>query len=369
MAYAWPFLSIGRPDFWVAHKSMIKKIGLLALTQNTLLSIALRDPSVDDAGISILDAIVDAGLLWDLVRRLKPDVLILDVEFHGVNAQLFVEKLMRVHPLPVLLFTRKDFAELNRSLIEAGAVECFFADYLHTDLGIKELVTKLQQISKLEFKRPTITTISQPALSADVVLPLKRNSHYIKTQPLIIVGASTGGTEAIKDFLMGLPRDAPAVLIAQHMPEMFTKSFAQRLDSLAKMSVKEAEGGEPILAGCAYIAPGHSHLLLRPSTSGYCVELSQAPPVNRHRPSVDVLFRSAANEAGANAVGVILTGMGKDGAAGLLEMKQSGARTIAQDEDSCVVFGMPKEAIAMGGADEILPLGQIANKVMQWVRG
>lgn len=348
---------------------MIKKIGLLALTQNALLGIALRDQRVDDSGISVLDAMVDASMLWDLVRRLKPDVLLLDVEFQGVNTQLFVEKLMRVHPLPVLLFTRKEFAELNRRLLDAGAVECFFADYLHAGFGVKELLDKLLQISKLEFKRPSITTISLPALSADVVLPLKRNSHYIKTQPLIIVGASTGGTEAIKDFLMGLPADAPAILIAQHMPEMFTKSFAQRLDSLARISVKEAEDGEPVLPGCAYIAPGHSHLLLKPSAGSYCVELSQGPPVNRHRPSVDVLFRSAANEAGANAVGVILTGMGKDGAAGLLEMKQSGARTIAQNEESCVVFGMPKEAIALGGADETLPLGQIANKVMQWVRG
>lgn len=347
---------------------MTKKIGLLALTQNRLLDLALRDQRVDEAGFVLLETNGNSSMIWDLVRRLKPDVLLLDIEFQGVNAQLFVEKLMRVHPLPVLLFTKKDLAESNRSLLEAGAVDCFFSEHLHTGFGVKELLDKFQLISKLEFKRPLITSISQPALSADVVLPLKRNTHFAKTQPLIIVGASTGGTEAIKDFLMGLPADAPAVLIAQHMPEMFTKSFAQRLDSLAKVSVKEAEDGEQVLPGCAYIAPGHSHLLLKPSAGGYSVELSQAPPVNRHRPSVDVLFRSAANQAGNNAVGVILTGMGKDGALGLLEMKQSGARTIAQNEESCVVFGMPKEAIALGGADETLPLNQIANKVMQWVR-
>lgn len=347
---------------------MTKKIGLLALTQNRLLDLALRDQRVDEAGFVLLETNGNSSMIWDLVRRLKPDVLLLDIEFQGVNAQLFVEKLMRVHPLPVLLFTKKDLAESNRSLLEAGAVDCFFSEHLHTGFGVKELLDKLQLISKLEFKRPLITSISQPALSADVVLPLKRNTHFAKTQPLIIVGASTGGTEAIKDFLMGLPADAPAVLIAQHMPEMFTKSFAQRLDSLAKVSVKEAEDGEQVLPGYAYIAPGHSHLLLKPSAGGYSVELSQAPPVNRHRPSVDVLFRSAANQAGNNAVGVILTGMGKDGALGLLEMKQSGARTIAQNEESCVVFGMPKEAIALGGADETLPLNQIANKVMQWVR-
>jgi two-component system chemotaxis response regulator CheB len=164
-----------------------------------------------------------------------------------------------------------------------------------------------------------------------------------------------------------MPPDAPAILIAQHMPEMFTKSFANRLDSLCRITVKEAEHGERVLPGHAYIAPGHSHLVLGVSGANYVCQLSQAPPVNRHRPSVDVLFRSAANVAGRNAVGVILTGMGKDGAAGMLEMRQAGAYNFAQDEASCVVFGMPKEAIAQGGANEVVPLKDMTQKVLAWL--
>ena len=347
---------------------MIKKISLLVLTQNALVVAALRDPRFEEAGVALLDEATDPTVIWDSVRKSKPDVIALDAEFQGLNLIAFVEKLMRIHPLPVLLLTRRDASEMSQKFSVAGVADRFFLDSLHLASGIKELLDKVVAISKLEFKRPNLTTISQPALSADVVLPLKRCVNGTKTQPLIIVGASTGGTEAIKDFLIGLPVDAPAVLIAQHMPEMFTKSFSQRLDSLAKISVKEAEDGEPVVPGWAYVAPGHSHLLLKQLGGAYFLELSQALPVNRHRPSVDVLFRSAANQAGSNAIGVILTGMGKDGALGLLEMKQAGARTIAQNAETCVVFGMPKEAIALGGADEVLPLNQIASKVMQWAK-
>lgn len=210
-------------------------------------------------------------------------------------------------------------------------------------------------------QRPALAI--QPALGADAVLPAlaKRDAS---TEKLIIIGASTGGTEAIKDVLTQLPADSPGVLITQHMPETFTRSFAARLDGLSRLSVKEAAHGERVLPGHAYVAPGHSHLLLKRSGANYVTELSQAPPVNRHRPSVDVLFRSAANCAGRNALGVILTGMGRDGAAGMLEMKQAGAWTIAQDEASCVVFGMPKEAIAAGGVDEVLPLSEIPRRLM-----
>jgi two-component system chemotaxis response regulator CheB len=183
------------------------------------------------------------------------------------------------------------------------------------------------------------------------------------TEKLIIIGASTGGTEAIKHILMQLPRDAPAVLIAQHMPEGFTRSFAARLDTLCKIAVSEATHGERVLPGHAYIAPGHSHLLLGRSGANYVNHLSQSAPVNKHRPSVDVLFSSAAAVAGRNAIGVILTGMGKDGAAGMLAMQQAGAHTIAQDESTCIVFGMPREAIAAGGVDEVVPLDRIAAKV------
>lgn len=186
------------------------------------------------------------------------------------------------------------------------------------------------------------------------------------SEKILVIGASTGGTEALREVLSQLPAHAPAVVIAQHMPEGFTKSFASRLDGLCQIRVKEAEQGDKILPGHAYVAPGHSHLLLGRNGAGYICELSQAPPVNRHRPSVDVLFQSAAKSAGKQAVGVILTGMGKDGALGLKEMHDAGAHTFAQDEKSCVVFGMPKEAIAQGGVDEIVPLHDIAQRIMQY---
>jgi two-component system chemotaxis response regulator CheB len=189
----------------------------------------------------------------------------------------------------------------------------------------------------------------------------------MSSEKLIIIGASTGGTEAIKEFLVRMPSDCPGILITQHMPEGFTRSFAKRLDGLCKINVCEAAGGERVLPGHAYIAPGHSHLLLARSGANYVTQLDQGEPVNRHRPSVDVLFRSAAACAGKNAVGVILTGMGKDGAQGMLEMKGAGAYNFAQDEATCVVFGMPREAIAVGATDEVHPLTELPAKVLNYL--
>ncbi len=198
------------------------------------------------------------------------------------------------------------------------------------------------------------------------VLPQIRNP-LTSSEKLIIIGASTGGTEAIKEFLIRMPSDCPGILITQHMPEGFTRSFAQRLNNLCKISVQESEGGERILPGHAYIAPGHSHLQLVRSGANYMTQIDQAPPVNRHRPSVDVLFRSAALCAGKNAVGVILTGMGKDGAQGMLEMKNAGAYNFAQDEASCIVFGMPREAIAVGATHETVALDAMAGRVLTYL--
>lgn len=213
-----------------------------------------------------------------------------------------------------------------------------------------------------EYQTTSLLQISE-RLSVDVVLPVQ--FHPISwNEKLIFIGASTGGTDAIKEVLIRMPTDCPGILVTQHMPEAFTRSFATRLDSVCPITVKEAEAGERILPGHAYIAPGHSHLLLARSSGNYICELNAGPPVNRHRPSVDVLFRSAANHAGHNAIGVILTGMGKDGASGMWEMKRAGAYTLAQDEASCVVYGMPKEAVAIGGVDAIVALNDIAQRVL-----
>jgi len=204
-------------------------------------------------------------------------------------------------------------------------------------------------------------------LSADVILKLQV-SHCATTERLIIIGASTGGTEAIKEVLIHMPENCPGILVTQHMPQAFTRAFAARLDSVCKITVTEAATGTRVLPGHAYIAPGHAHLLLARHGAHYVCELSEGPPVNRHRPSVDVLFRSAANCAGHNAIGVILTGMGKDGARGLLEMKQAGAYTFAQDEASCVVYGMPKEAVALGGASEIVALKEMVPHLLSYLK-
>lgn len=207
-----------------------------------------------------------------------------------------------------------------------------------------------------------------PSLSADVILPRQPGKLVLGRQPMVVIGSSTGGTEALRILLTALPEHMPPILVTQHMPEMFTKTFAARLDSLCKLTVKEAQDGEKIVPNTVYIAPGHSHLLIKPmSTTGYSASLNQGQPVNRHRPSVDVLFRSAANVVGKNCVGIILTGMGRDGAQGMLELKEAGAYNIAQNEESCVVFGMPKEAIALGGAHEVLPLPAIAGRLVQLI--
>lgn len=217
----------------------------------------------------------------------------------------------------------------------------------------------------MERARPDQPLTVVPSLSADVILPLQPGRTPLARQTVIVIGSSTGGTEALRVVLTALPEKMPPILVAQHMPEMFTKSFAERLDGLCALKVKEAADGERLKEGTVYIAPGHSHLLIKAApTIGYSTSLNAGEPVNRHRPSVDVLFRSAANVVGRNCLGVILTGMGRDGANGMLELRQSGAYNIAQDEASCVVFGMPKEAIANGSTHEVLPLAAIANRLV-----
>lgn len=349
----------------------MKKIKVLIMDNSTATRNRLKEIINSQPDMEVVGTAPDPQVAGELIKLLNPDVLTLDIEMARTNGLEFLEKLMRLRVIPVVMFSLHS---------ERGPDVTFRAQ----ELGIAELLTKprkdishgpQEHSENITDKIRTTArakiypavyadTMSTPSLSADAVLPSLANS-IASTEKLLIVGASTGGTEAIKEFLTRLPPDCPGILITQHMPEAFTLAFANRLDSLCRISVKEAQQGDHILPGHAYIAPGHSHLLLKRSGAHYVCELNQGPPVNRHRPSVDVLFRSAANCAGKNAIGVILTGMGKDGAIGMLEMKHAGAYNFAQDEATCVVFGMPREAIAAGGVDEVVPLQEMAPRIMK----
>ncbi len=308
----------------------------------------------------------DPLIARELIKQHNPDVLTLDVEMPKMDGLEFLEKLMRLRPMPVVMvssLTEKG-SEVTMRALELGAIDFVTKPKLSIAEGMREYTDMITDKIRIASKARIQTRSAAHHTSA--VLPLLGN-RLLSSEKLIIVGASTGGTEAIKSFLMEMPADCPGILITQHMPAGFTKSFANRLDGLCKISVKEAEGGERILPGHAYIAPGDAHLLLTRSGANYMTELSDAPPVNRHKPSVDVLFDSAALHAGKNAVGVILTGMGKDGAAGMLKMREAGAYNFSQDEASCVVFGMPKEAVARGGVHEVLPLNELPTRVMNYL--
>lgn len=343
------------------------KIKVLVIDDSALIRSVLKEIVNSQPDMICVGAAPDPLVARDMIKSLNPDVLTLDVEMPKMDGLDFLEKLMRLHPMPVVMVSSltERGSDITFRALELGAVDFVTKPKLDISRGIQEyadiIVDKIRAASKARLRQSS--TATPKSQNADAVLPALSNP-IATTEKLIIIGASTGGTEAIKDFLVQLPPDCPGILITQHMPEAFTNAFAKRLDGLCKISVKEAVDGERVLPGHAYIAPGHSHLLLKRSGANYVTELNQDPPVNRHRPSVDVLFRSAANCAGPNAIGVILTGMGKDGAAGMLEMKQKGAYNFAQNEESCVVFGMPKEAIAVGAADEIVALPDMARKVM-----
>jgi two-component system chemotaxis response regulator CheB len=274
--------------------------------------------------------------------------------------------------MPVLMVSSltERGSEITMRALELGAVDFVTKPKISIQSGMREytdmIAEKIRAAARARIRPRTLPTASTGDGAAAAPLPALR-SPLTSSEKLIIIGASTGGTEAIREFLMQMPSDCPGILITQHMPEGFTTSFARRLDSLCKISVQEAAGNERILPGHAYIAPGHSHLTLARSGANYMTKIDQGEPVNRHRPSVDVLFRSAAQHAGKNAVGVILTGMGKDGAAGMLEMKEAGAYNFAQDEASCVVFGMPREAIHIGATHEVGALKALPGMVLGYL--
>ncbi len=349
-----------------------RKIRVLVIDDSALIRSVMKELINREADMECVGAAPDPLVAREMIKTLNPDVLTLDVEMPKMDGLDFLERLMRLRPMPVLMVSTltERGSDITFRALALGAVDFVSKPKMDIMRGMEEyaseIADKIRAAAQAQVRKSVTAAQVTERLSADAILPSVAG-HFSSTEKLIIIGASTGGTEAIKEVLIRLPADVPGILVTQHMPETFTKSFADRLNSLCKISVKEAEHNERILPGHAYIAPGHSHLLLRRSGANYMTELNQGPPVNRHRPSVDVLFRSAANVAGANALGIILTGMGKDGAQGMLEMRQAGCHTIAQDEASCVVFGMPKEAIAVGGACEVMPLQNIARYTLDYL--
>jgi len=307
----------------------------------------------------------DAHVAREMIKTLNPDVLTLDVQMPRMDGLEFLDRLMRLRPTPVVMvsaFTGVG-SETTLKALELGAVDFIGKPRADSPVALgeyaEELIDKIRGAATAKLRRQGVA----PAVAAPMPPPpaAPRAGPYGN---IVFVGASTGGTEAIKDFLTGYPADCPPTLIVQHMPENFTTSFAKRLDSLCAPKVVESQGGERVEPGTVYIAPGHSHLLIQRQGVGYVTALAQTEPVNRHRPSVDVLFDSAAQLVGRKAIGVILTGMGKDGAQGLLRMRQAGARTFGQDEASCVVYGMPREAALVGAVEEVVGLDAICRRVL-----
>jgi two-component system chemotaxis response regulator CheB len=339
-----------------------------AVVRQTLTYIFSQDPELE-----VIGAAGDPYAAAEKIGEQVPDVMTLDIEMPRMDGLTFLRKVMTQHPIPVVICSSLA-EEGTRSALEAlenGAVEIVTKPRLGVRQFLEEASTTLCDAVKAAAGarlRPVSTRrVAEPKLTADAVLAPATCAMAKTTEKVVMIGASTGGTEALKTLLEALPSDTPGIVIVQHMPELFTRAFASRLDGLCAITVKEAESGDTVLRGRALIAPGNHHLLLQRSGARY-VEVKEGPLVCRHRPSVDVLFRSAARYAGPNAVGVILTGMGDDGARGMLEMKQVGAKTIAQDEATCVVFGMPKEAIKLNGVDKVMPLDSIAGAILSLAR-
>lgn len=341
------------------------KIKVLCVDDSALIRELLTEIINHQPDMEVVAVAPNPLVARDLIKQHNPDVLTLDVEMPRMDGLDFLERLMRLRPMPVLMVSSLTQAgsEITLRALELGALD-FVAK---PQMGIRQNMLEYGEEIAEKLRAAARSRPRQARRDASAPRPAALKAPLVSSEKLLIIGASTGGTEAIRQVLEPLPANAPAILIAQHMPGGFTRSFAERLDRLCRIRVKEAEDGERILPGHAYIAPGDAHLQLARSGANYVVRLDGGPPVNRHRPSVDVLFHSAAQQAGRNAIGALLTGMGKDGAQGLLEMRQAGAVTLAQDEASCVVFGMPREAIAIGGAAEVVSLDEMAPRLMALV--
>ena len=350
------------------------KIRVLIVDDSAVVRQTLREVLESDPEIEVIATAGDPFVAADRIAEQIPDVITLDIEMPRMDGLTFLKKIMSQHPIPVVICSSlaEEGATSALRAMEYGAVDIITKPRLGTKQFLEESRIVLCQAVKgaagarLHALGPMHTV--EPKLNADCILSQATHAMAETTEKVVVVGASTGGTEALKTFLEALPPDAPGIVIVQHMPELFTRAFANRLDGLCAITVKEAETNDTVIRGRALIAPGNHHLLLKRSGARYYVEVKDGPLVCRHRPSVDVLFRSAARYAGPNAVGVIMTGMGDDGARGMLEMLHAGAYTMAQDEATCVVFGMPKEAIRMNGVNKMLPLGALAAGILSHCR-
>jgi two-component system chemotaxis response regulator CheB len=349
------------------HALPKKRIGVLIVDDSALVRRMLTEMLSSDPGITVLGTANDAYDAREKIKALNPDVLTLDVEMPRMDGLTFLRNLMRLRPMPVVMvssLTEKG-AEVTLDALSIGAVDYLSKpkiDLAATLADYKdELIGKIKTAASARVRAST----ASGSVAAEIVLAKRAPQRHLRTtERIIAIGASTGGTEAIKEVLMRLPPDTPGIVITQHIPKLFSGAFARRMDSCCQVSVCEAEDGQQVLRGHAYIAPGDMHLSLVRDGARYVCRLDDGAPVNRHKPSVDFLFHSVAQTAGRNAIGVILTGMGKDGALGLKEMRDAGSRTIAQDEATSIVWGMPGEAVAVGAATEVLPLGEICSRVL-----
>ena len=351
---------------------MGKKIRALVVDDSALVRQTISEILASDPNIEIMATAADPFAAVEKISREIPDVITLDIEMPRMDGITFLRKIMMQRPIPVVICSSmaEKGSENALKALEYGAVEIFEKPKIGTKQFLQEsrilFCDIVKAAAQTNRKRALPSQKVEPKMTADAVLPKSsRNSVIETTEKVVVVGASTGGTEALRIFLESLPKNSPGMVIVQHMPEHFTAAFSKRLNSICQIEVKEATDNDTVLRGRALIAPGNHHTLLKRSGARYYAEVKDGPLVSRHRPSVDVLFRSAARYAGGNAVGVIMTGMGDDGASGLREMKDVGAYTIAQDEETCVVFGMPHEAIKRSAVQKVLPLQEIAGEILR----
>jgi two-component system, chemotaxis family, protein-glutamate methylesterase/glutaminase len=353
---------------------MDKKISVFVVDDSAVVRQVVSGLLNKDPNIRVIGAAPNPIVAMERMRQEWPDVIVLDVEMPQMDGITFLKLIMQEHPTPVVVcstLTTKD-AETTMQALAAGA----FSIITKAKLGIKDFLldastdlieaVKAAAVAKVKNLKPIPDTPASPKLSADVILPTATHAITKTTERIIAIGASAGGTQAVADVLTRLPSVCPGIVMVQHMPEKFTASLAARLNSLCNIEVKEASNGDRVIPGRALIAPGAQHLLVKRSGAQYFVEVMRGPLVNRHCPSVDVLFRSVATHAGKNAMGIIMTGMGNDGAAGLLEMRNRGAYTIAQDEETCVVYGMPKAAVNIGAVEKTVSLPDIPDEIMRF---